>query len=68
MLCVRVLTGYRLAPEEIERLLDQLDIGGTGMVAKSQLAASQVGLARLLVACLLEAAGVRPLLGRCADS
>ncbi|GAB4814982.1 hypothetical protein N2152v2_002028 [Parachlorella kessleri] len=34
--------GYRLAPEEIERLLDQLDIGGTGMVAKSQLAASQI--------------------------
>ncbi len=35
--------GYRLAPEEIERLLDQIDIGNTGMVAKSQLAASQVG-------------------------
>ena len=34
--------GYRLAPEELERLLDQLDTANTGKVAKSQLAASQV--------------------------
>jgi len=34
--------GYRLTPAELERLLDQLDPGNTGKVAKSQLAASQI--------------------------
>lgn len=34
--------GYRLSPEELERLLDQLDPGNTGKVAKSQVAASQI--------------------------
>lgn len=36
------LLGYRLSPEELERLLDQLDPGNTGKVAKSQVAASQI--------------------------
>ncbi|PSC73235.1 Pkinase-domain-containing [Micractinium conductrix] len=34
--------GYRLTPEELERLLDQLDPGNTGKVAKAQVAASQI--------------------------
>lgn len=34
--------GYRLSPEELERLLDQLDPGATGAVTKAQLAASQL--------------------------
>ncbi|EFN52073.1 hypothetical protein CHLNCDRAFT_32668 [Chlorella variabilis] len=34
--------GYRLSPEELERLLDQLDPGNTGKVAKIQVAASQI--------------------------
>lgn len=34
--------GYRLTGEELERLLDQLDPGNTGKVAKTQVAASQI--------------------------
>jgi len=34
--------GYKLTPEEVDNLLDQLDPGNTGHVAKSQLAASQM--------------------------
>jgi calcium-dependent protein kinase len=34
--------GYRLAPDEVGRLLDQLDPGHSGQVAKSQFAASQM--------------------------
>jgi len=34
--------GYKLTPEEVNNLLDQLDPGNTGHVAKSQLAASQM--------------------------
>lgn len=34
--------GYKLSNEEVERLLDQLDPGNTGQVAKIQLAASQM--------------------------
>lgn len=34
--------GYKLTAEEADRLLDQLDPGNTGQVAKSQLAASQI--------------------------
>lgn len=34
--------GYKLTPSEVERLLDQLDSGKTGQVAKTQLAASQI--------------------------
>lgn len=39
--------GYKLTPEEVDRLLDQLDPGNTGYVAKSQLAASQIDWAEL---------------------
>ena len=34
--------GYRLTPEEVDRLLDQLDPANTGSVGKTQLAASQM--------------------------
>lgn len=34
--------GYKLAPDEVDRLLDQLDPGNTGQVGKTQLAASQM--------------------------
>jgi calcium-dependent protein kinase len=34
--------GYKLTTEEVDNLLDQLDPGNTGTVAKSQLAASQM--------------------------
>ncbi len=34
--------GYRLSDEEVDRLLDQLDVGLTGQVGKAQLAASQI--------------------------
>ena len=34
--------GYKLTTEEVDNLLDQLDPGNTGHVAKSQLAASQI--------------------------
>lgn len=34
--------GYRLTPEEVDRLLDQLDPGNTGSVGKFQFAASQM--------------------------
>ncbi|WPT18299.1 Calcium-dependent protein kinase 2 [Picochlorum sp. SENEW3] len=34
--------GYKLSNEEVERLLDQLDVGFTGQVGKTQFAASQM--------------------------
>lgn len=39
--------GYRLSPEELDRLLDQLDTANTGTVARSQLVASQIDWAVL---------------------
>jgi calcium-dependent protein kinase len=37
-----VCTGYRLDTGEVDRLLDQLDVGHTGHVDKAQFAASQI--------------------------
>ncbi len=34
--------GYKLDTGEVDRLLDQLDLGHTGRVAKGQFAASQI--------------------------
>ena len=39
--------GYKLERGEAERLLDQVDVGHTGHVAKGQLAASQIDWAAL---------------------
>lgn len=41
--------GYKLTAPEVERLLDQLDSGKTGKVAKTQLAASQIDWGALQV-------------------
>ena len=39
--------GYKLQMGEVDRLLDQVDVGHTGHVAKGQLAASQIDWATL---------------------
>ena len=43
----RAAAGYKLQMGEVERLLDQVDVGHTGHVAKGQLAASQIDWATL---------------------
>lgn len=39
---IRIGAGYKLDTGEVDRLLDQLDLGHTGRVAKGQFAASQI--------------------------
>ena len=43
----RAAAGYKLQMREVDRLLDQVDVGHTGHVAKGQLAASQIDWATL---------------------
>ena len=43
----RAAAGYKLQIGEVDRLLDQVDVGHTGHVAKGQLAASQIDWATL---------------------
>ena len=43
----RAAAGYKLQMGEVDRLLDQVDVGHTGHVAKGQLAASQIDWATL---------------------
>jgi calcium-dependent protein kinase len=45
--CQGLGAGYKLESGEAERLLDQVDVGHTGHVAKGQLAASQIDWAAL---------------------